>query len=143
MAVFSADLCLIRWFYVEQNKVQLPDEYDQIYRDLEPFWGMDPADLQRLEYEWEGHGDTYTIGKVDGSPIDIVNFTLPEGIDVQERLLQGGYEFIELLEEVQEFIPPFRAIFSPHDNPNLPLDYELKSMALEAAAAHTCESYLL
>ncbi|PBK80587.1 hypothetical protein ARMGADRAFT_859444, partial [Armillaria gallica] len=26
------------WEYVEKNNVQLPDEYDQIYRDLEPYW---------------------------------------------------------------------------------------------------------
>ncbi len=28
-----------RWSYVTEHNVQLPDEYDQIHNDLEPFWG--------------------------------------------------------------------------------------------------------
>lgn len=27
------------------NRVLLPDEYDQIYKDLEPFWGIHPDEL--------------------------------------------------------------------------------------------------
>ncbi|KAF8184821.1 glycosyl transferase family 90-domain-containing protein [Pholiota molesta] len=44
---------------------------------------------------------------------------------------------IELLEDVDHLLPPFRAVFSPHDNPNLPTDYELKRQALRAARART------
>ncbi|KII83965.1 glycosyltransferase family 90 protein [Plicaturopsis crispa FD-325 SS-3] len=125
------------WIYVEENNVQLPDEYDQIYRDLEPFWGMDPRDLQRLVAEREAHVDSYTIGKAAGSPIGFVNMTLPEDPEKRKALLSGAWGLLELLEDVQDFIPPFRAVFSPHDNPDLAIDYELKTMALEAAAART------
>ena len=127
-----------RWTYVEDNGVQLPDEYDQIYRDLEPYWGMDPLDLQDIEHEWEGHEDSYTIGKQANGPIGIVNFTLPGNEKVQYDLKGGAFEIMELLEDVEEFIPPFRAIFSPHDNPNLHTDFELRSQALKHAAAGTC-----
>lgn len=127
-----------RWTYVEDNGVQLPDEYDQIYKDLEPYWGMNPLDLQDIEQEWEGHADSYTIGKEANGPIKIVNFTLPGNDQVQYDLKGGAFEIMELLEDVEEFIPPFRAVFSPHDNPNLHTDFELRTEALKHAAAGTC-----
>ncbi|KAG6827890.1 hypothetical protein H0H92_010053 [Tricholoma furcatifolium] len=125
------------WAYVEKHGVQLPDEYDQIYEDLEPFWGMDPRDLQRMQEEWEDHRDSYTLGKADNSPIYVVNSSLPD--DEQARRVLGGpaYEFMDLLRDVEDSIPAFRAVFSPHDNPNLPTDWELKHQALEHAAAGT------
>ena len=127
-----------RWKYVEDNGVQLPDEYDQIYKDLEPFWGMDPLDLQNMEREWESFADSYTIGKEANGRIEIVNFTLPGNEKVQFDLKGGAFQIMELLADVEKFIPPFRAIFSPHDNPNLHTDFELKSQALKHAAAGTC-----
>jgi hypothetical protein len=128
-----------RWFYVEEHNVQLPDEYDSIYHALEPFWGIRPDDLARMETEWEGHEDTYTIGKVKDGHINILNYTLKDGDETRINLLNAGFEFIDLLEDVQDKIPPFRAVFSPHDNPNLPTDWELKEMALSAAARGKCE----
>jgi hypothetical protein len=122
---------------VEQHQIQLPDEYDQIYKDLEPYWGMDPDDLQTIQSDWEAHADSYTLGKDADSPISMVNFTLPGNENVRFNLAGGGFQIIELLEEVQDFIPPFRAVFSPHDNPNLHTDFELRSMALRAADAKT------
>lgn len=49
---------------------------------------------------------------------------------------------MEPLEDVEEFIPPFRAVFSPHDNPNLHTDIELKKQALKHAAAGTCKEHI-
>lgn len=138
LAMAASLLTENRWTYVEENNVQLPDEYDQIYRDLEPFWGMDPKDLQNIETEWEGEADTYTIGKVADGPIKLVNYTLPGQEEARFDLAGGAFQIMELLEDVEEFIPPFRAIFSPHDNPNLHTDFELKTEALKHAAAGTC-----
>ncbi|KAK2462820.1 hypothetical protein APHAL10511_005211 [Amanita phalloides] len=122
------------WNYVQEHRVQLPDEYDQIHRDLEPFWGMDPRDLQHIQRDWEAHADSYTIGKdkIEDS-IKLLNYTLPGNDKVRYDLAKGAFEIMELLEEVDRFLPPFRAVFSPHDNPNLFTDWELKQMALEAA----------
>ena len=33
-----------RWEFVQEYDVQLPDEYDQIYEDLERFWGLEPTE---------------------------------------------------------------------------------------------------
>ncbi|KAG6884642.1 hypothetical protein C0993_009359, partial [Termitomyces sp. T159_Od127] len=125
------------WAYVEKHSVQLPDEYDQIHRDLEPFWGMDPRDLQRLQAEWEAHADSYTIGKVRDGPISLVNYSLPAIQPETFDLRDGAYQIMNLLKEVEEKIPPFRAVFSPHDNPNLPFDWQLREQAIKHAAAET------
>ncbi|TFK68079.1 hypothetical protein BDN72DRAFT_798290 [Pluteus cervinus] len=127
------------WEYVQKHDVQLPDEYDQIYHDLEPYWGMNPKDLHAIELEWEGHEDSFTLGKTSPtSPLDMVNYSLPDrGGNTGLALANPAYDVIDLLKEVEAKIPPFRAVFSPHDNPNLPTDWELKEMALKAAAAGT------
>lgn len=129
-----------RWRYVEENNVQLPDEYDQIYEDLEPYWGMDPNDLQDIVREWEAHEDSYTIGKAMDGLIGLANYSLGPGNDhIQKEITIGVSHITDLLEDVEEFIPPFRAVFSPHDNPNLHTDFELRSQALRHAAAGTCK----
>ncbi|KAG5653815.1 hypothetical protein H0H81_010283 [Sphagnurus paluster] len=125
------------WDYVERHNVQLPDEYDQIFRDLQPYWGMNPKDLQQIETEWEAHADSYTIGKTTGEPIKLVNYSLPGNEHSQFDLAGGAFQIMELLEDVEEFIPPFRAIFTPHDNPTLHTDFELQTQALKHAAAGT------
>ncbi|KAF7316645.1 SPX domain-containing protein [Mycena chlorophos] len=122
------------WGYMVANNVQLPDEYDQIDRDLAPFYGVDPVDLQTIQFDWEGHKDSYTIGKesVEGG-LGMLNFTLPEDERVRFTLAQGAFELMKLLEGVEHELPPFRAVFSPHDNPNLLTDWELRQQALDAA----------
>jgi len=128
-----------RWLYCEENNVQLPDEYDRIYHDLEPYWGMDPVDLNRLQAEHESHKESYTIGKTEDSEITLVASALAEpgpGSPRRAHLSQAK-EIMGLLTDVQKSIPPFRAVFSPHDTPNMPTDWELKAQALQAAAAGT------
>ncbi|KAF8908122.1 glycosyl transferase family 90-domain-containing protein [Gymnopilus junonius] len=98
------------WTYVEKHDVQLPDEYDQIFKDLEPFWGIDPQDLQRIQNDWGAHVGSYTIGRIPHHG--------PVG---------GG----------PDFNTAFRAVFSPHDNPDLPLHFKLRKEALKAARSGT------
>lgn len=45
-----------RWDYVQQHKVPLPDEYDRIYHDIEPFWAIDPAELAKSQTTLERQG---------------------------------------------------------------------------------------
>lgn len=125
-----------RWQYVQRNNVQLPDEYDQIYHDLEPFWGVDPLDLQAVQSEMEKKEWSYTVGKVTDGPIDIVYETLPK--ERRTELHQRASEVVDLLKDVQIFIPPFRAVFSPWDNPDLLSDYQTRATAIDAASARTC-----
>ncbi|KAH7912619.1 glycosyl transferase family 90-domain-containing protein [Hygrophoropsis aurantiaca] len=124
------------WNYVTEHNVQLPDEYDDIYRDLEPFWGIHPEDLRRTQAELETRTDVVTVEKVASAPqINLVNTSLPA--DRYDELLQTIYNIIDLMGDIEHQLLPFRATFSPHDNPSMLSDYRIKSMALEAAAKQT------
>ncbi|KAG2351994.1 glycosyl transferase family 90-domain-containing protein [Suillus spraguei] len=122
------------WDYVVAHNVQLPDEYDDIYQDLEPFWCIDFLDLQRTREQLEAQEQTVVIAKSDqSSVIKIVDYHLPQ--DSAPRLISSIERILELFQDVDDLLPPFRAVFSPHDNPAMLSDYGVKSMALEAAAA--------
>lgn len=125
------------WDYVVANNVQLPDEYDEIYQDLEPYWGIDALDFQTNREQLEAQENTIVLAKTDqNSFIEIVDYHLPQ--DATERLIGRIDNVLKLLQDVEDDLPPFRAVFSPHDNPSMLSDYGIKSMALEAAAAgHT------
>jgi hypothetical protein len=106
---------------------------------------MDPVDLNRLQAERESLEDSYTIGKTeDSETITLLAVarreagpnSLPKNYLVQAR------KTMDLLQDVSKFIPPFRAVFSSHGNPNLFTDWELKTRALQAAAAGKCTSII-
>ncbi|KAJ3524555.1 hypothetical protein NMY22_g10948 [Coprinellus aureogranulatus] len=59
----------------------------------------------------------FTVGKeVEGDILNMLNSTSPA-----DESVSGDY------------LPPFRAVFSPHDNPNLHSDWELRDEAIDAA----------
>jgi hypothetical protein len=104
--------CHCRWFYVETHDVQLLDEYDQIYQDLEPFWGMDPKDLDQLVSDWEGHPDTFTPGKED-TGIVVVNYSRPDDDERPAAHLATAFHMMDILEDVQQHIPFFQYMTTP------------------------------
>ncbi|KAJ8073632.1 hypothetical protein PM082_011910 [Marasmius tenuissimus] len=120
------------WEYAKKHDVQLPDEYDQIYNDLEPFWGMKAADLNDIQKSLETETDSYTIGKITASdPVKMVTWAFEDGR--YEQLTHGVQAIVDLLKDVQDDLPPFRATFTPHDSPNRLSDYEVKDTLLTAA----------
>ncbi|TFK24115.1 hypothetical protein FA15DRAFT_687615 [Coprinopsis marcescibilis] len=119
------------WQYVTRHNVQLPDEYDQIYKDLEPFWGIDPKDLIANQAELETKKDSYTIGKTETGTIEVLAYAFEDG--KYDQLIVGSKRIIDLLQDIKEDLPEFRATFSPHDGPNRLSDYGVKQAALDAA----------
>lgn len=127
-----------RWDYVVQHRVQLPDEYDEIYDDLEHFWGIDPAELARTQAALENQPGVLTVAKIEGQAhLKVVGSTLP-----QERpTLRGTIDkILTLLNDVAEDLPPLRFTLSPYDNPGKVTDWRVKNMAREAAANGTSMS---
>ncbi|KAJ7678062.1 glycosyl transferase family 90-domain-containing protein [Mycena polygramma] len=122
------------WRYVQEHAVQLPDEYDTIHADLEPFWGIEPKDLLSIRAELESKVDSYTLGTTGGADgdIDVVNTSFTPG--KYDQLIHGSTDIIDLLMDVEDFLPPFRAVFSPHDGPNRLSDYFVENAARHAAA---------
>ena len=130
----------IRWDYVQKHKVQLPDEYDYIYHSLEPFWGVHPRDLNHIFQNWENNSDTklLSFGKEkEGESFRIFRNDAPD--DKRDEFDESVRLRLELLKEVEEWVPPFKALISGWDNPNLLTDWELKANALDAAASKTCK----
>ncbi|KAF9038445.1 glycosyl transferase family 90-domain-containing protein [Panaeolus papilionaceus] len=123
------------WSYVQKHDVQLPDEYDQIFHDIEPFWGLDPSDLAKIHEENETKEDTYTVGKELGSAVEVLTWAFREGR--YDQLIVGSHRVIEMLNEVADHLPPFRMTLSPHDGPNRLSDYNVKAAVLAAAAKKT------
>ncbi|KAG6334857.1 hypothetical protein ID866_4233 [Astraeus odoratus] len=122
------------WAYVQEHDVQLPDEYDQIYYDLEPFWGIKPSELRKIQAELEDHENTFTLSKAEGEPLRILTEKLPADSSKRENLLGPATEMLQLLEGVQHLLPPFRAVFSPFGVAEIFLHYNTKSYATKAAA---------
>jgi len=65
---------------VQEYDVQLPDEYDQIYEDLEPFWRLEPTEPHNTQKELENHDNSYTLGKTDEGHV-----VLGRRLPVQDR----------------------------------------------------------
>lgn len=121
------------------NNVQLPDEYDQIYHDLEPFWGIEPADLIQIHNENEEKMDSYTLGKNESSgPVEVLTYAITEGR--YKELIVGSKGILELFRMFEEHLPPFRMTMYPHDVPRRLSDYYVKEAVLEAANSKSCES---
>ncbi|KAJ7601127.1 glycosyl transferase family 90-domain-containing protein [Mycena floridula] len=123
------------WNYVKLHNVQLPDDYDSIHDDLEPFWGLQPNDLiQSLsEQESRTDHDSYTIAKNDTTRVGVVHTSFAPG--KYEDLISGSVRIVDLLRDVDEFLPSFRAVFSPHDVPMRLSDYNVKKAHLNAASS--------
>ncbi|KAL0579315.1 hypothetical protein V5O48_002713 [Marasmius crinis-equi] len=127
------------WDYVEKHHVQLPDEYDQIHEDLQPFWGISPPELLEIQRELEAKKDSYTIGKNETSGVAVVRTSFQEGRYAQ--LIKGTTAVVDLLKDIEEYLPTFRATFSPHDGPNRLSDFEVRDAAVQAASVGARQSY--
>lgn len=133
---------ILRWDYVQKYDVQLPDEYDQIYRDLEPYWGIDPEDLQEAQTAREGKCDTFTIGKLaEDDTVSLLNMTIDDSRkqNIKNYMSWGVKPQLDMLKEVYQHIPPFRASFSTADGPSEVADWTWRSAAIAAAKRGTCE----
>ncbi|KAG8865280.1 Glycosyltransferase Family 90 domain containing protein [Tulasnella sp. 330] len=121
------------WNYVQIHEVQLPDEYDQIFHDIEPFWGMDPAHVIEQQQIWE-HDDrvgSYTIAVEDGQ-VYLANDTMKEGEAKIGSTRANGQ--VDILREVAPWLPDLRATYTAHDVPFQFLGYDMRSEARDMAA---------
>ena len=114
-----------------EHNVQLPDEYDEIYYDLEPFWGVDPEDMAHIQKELEKESEITTVAKTPSSPrFEIVDTTIRgDPLGAFQRI----NDILDLISDIEHELPPMRISFSHHDNPNMLSDWRIKTMALEAA----------
>lgn len=122
--------------------MQLPDEYDVINERLEPFWGVRPHDLRRIMSDWEDNSDVpiMVFGKTRGNPVRIIKNGMPEA--EAKNFADALRDRLNVLLDIEDDLPEFRAIISPGDTPNLLSDWELLEEARSAAKKGTCKCYL-
>ena len=125
-----------------KHDVQLPDEYDAIFTNLEPFWAIDPQVFRKSVEKGEREKGQYYIvfGKQSTtSPIEILQNLMPP-VDKRPVFSSRIQKIIDWVQEFSEFLPEFRALMSPHDNPGNLWDWKVKVRAFEAAANGTCKN---
>lgn len=143
------------WNYVEKHKVPLPDEYDMIYRDLQPFHGMSSRYLRNLQTTWESIPGTYVLECNPTSKPKSTNSKflsslspdpVPKGCHLAHSTYTGNKEErtvgheraaaqLSLLKEVESaFTSPLRVTFYAHDGPFQMIGHDYKSSLADAAA---------
>lgn len=126
------------WDYADYYGVQLRDEYDSIHKQLQPFWGVNPAVLQTLQRAAESQYDSFTIGKSRGSDkVELLNHTL-DNQSIQHSGHSRLKDVLDMLDEIQQWLPEFRATFSMHDNPRVQVSWEARHNAEKAAERGEC-----
>nr|XP_018260022.1 uncharacterized protein I303_08094 [Kwoniella dejecticola CBS 10117]OBR82180.1 hypothetical protein I303_08094 [Kwoniella dejecticola CBS 10117] len=109
------------WDYVVENNIPLPDEYDQIHRDLLPFRALSPKDLNNRIKQASKLSDTYTLRVKKGSIRTNVFYSADiHGAD--ERLEQQT----ELLRPIARFLPDLQAVWSVHDTPRTIIGWDYR-----------------
>ncbi|ESK83594.1 glycosyltransferase family 90 protein [Moniliophthora roreri MCA 2997] len=121
----------IWWAYVKRNNVQLVDEYDQIWRDIEVIWGFGTDALNQSQQAFlENHaGDVYVLEKKSwNSPLEV-------SLGASKKMTLGGRLVVEMLRDagVDAFIPPFKVIVNPDDRPIVQKDWALWNRAVNSA----------
>ena len=94
-----------------KNNVQLPDEYDQILKDLAPYRGFAPRELRRRVKHLQTLRDTFSMTNKDGK-LTMHSRKYDTGIKGADERAQGQFDFIK---DVAKDIPDFEAVFAIHE----------------------------
>nr|XP_019015081.1 uncharacterized protein I206_01169 [Kwoniella pini CBS 10737]OCF53862.1 hypothetical protein I206_01169 [Kwoniella pini CBS 10737] len=102
------------WNYAEKNNVQLKDEYDQIYHDLEPFHALPPSKLQSLLKESSEMSGMYTI-ECPG----VTQLKSPHNDESEEKRVakERAIQQLGLLEDVEDLLEQVKVVMYSHDVP--------------------------
>ncbi|KAF9032264.1 hypothetical protein BDZ89DRAFT_1131403 [Hymenopellis radicata] len=106
-----------------------PTSTTRFTETLEPYWGMDPADLRELHAELESTKIDFSVlinGRRSGLRVVMHGSDSRTALDVKD-----------MLADAQEYLPPFRAIISHDDRPNRLTDFGVEDALLDAAATET------
>ncbi|BGP16351.1 hypothetical protein JCM10213_004892 [Rhodosporidiobolus nylandii] len=111
------------WAYAKANRVILVDEYDQIHRDLEPFWALEPSDLAHRVRVMQERDETFTIQVTDGKVAEVG----------EQAFLRRAKDLGDLIARFSQFVPNVNLTFTRHDQPACQLDWFHKERMIELA----------
>jgi hypothetical protein len=117
------------WRFVKENKVRLPDEYDQINKDMYLFRAIKPEDLMKHVEEAASMDDTFTI-KVKGRALRTRGTYDSEEIGGADARLQGQVELI-MDYGIEKWTGDFQAVYGIHDTPQGFIGWDHRADLLE------------
>jgi hypothetical protein len=121
-----------RWNFAQANNIVLTDEYDQISKDLESFWALEPHDLRHRAKVMQEREHTFTLS-IDGS----------EGVVSRHGPhpdLQRAKDMQDLLQSFARFVPDqVNMTFIIDDQPAVMMPWNQKEKMLELASQGECE----
>ena len=99
-------MLFLRWDYAMKHGVQLPDEYDGIHDNLEPFWAIHPQVLRDSEEIWEREKEQYLVafGKVSTGSIEILQ-NLMTPLDKRPIFSSRIQKIVDWIQEFSQFFP--------------------------------------
>ncbi|KLT43587.1 hypothetical protein CC85DRAFT_272298 [Cutaneotrichosporon oleaginosum] len=109
------------WHWAQKAGIPLPDEYDQIHHDLEPYWAIRPADFRANAEAASKMDGMYTItcaGKAGGGT-ECTEKVQGEGLEPEVHLVltQRSVAQLELIKPLEELLYDTKAVFYMHDGP--------------------------
>ncbi|KPV74647.1 glycosyltransferase family 90 protein [Rhodotorula graminis WP1] len=116
------------WAYAKANRVILVDEYDQIHRDLEPFWALEPQDLAHRVRVMQERDETFTIQVTDGKVAEVG----------EQAFLRRAKDLGDLIRRFSDYVPDVNLTFTRHDQPACQLDYYHRDRMVELAQLGEC-----
>lgn len=104
-----------RWYdFVVENNVQLVDEYDQIHRDLLPFWGLAPQVLRGRATRAIRTDNFLMAVRIRNGKVDSVE----RGNEWQQEAIGG------MIEKFVRYLPDMDLAFNLHDEARVVLPHE-------------------
>ncbi|GAA5975950.1 hypothetical protein JCM11641_002847 [Rhodosporidiobolus odoratus] len=111
------------WVYAKANRVILVDEYDQIQKDLEPFWALEPGDLAHRMRVMEERAETFTVQVANGKVEEVG----------EQAFLRRAKDLGDLVGRFSAHVPDVNLTFTRHDQPACQLDWFAKEKMTELA----------
>lgn len=116
------------------NNVQLPDEYDQIDKDLVPFRALHPNDILKRVAKAASEPDTFTIKVRRGLVRTSASVNGYDELHMSRRT--GQYE---LIRPIAKYLPDMTVVYTVHDTPSNFVSHEHKEELLEHIEEDECE----
>ncbi len=91
-------------------------------------------DLSKIIQEWEGYETHLLIGEEEGHYVELVNYTIHEP-STHIHILGSAQMLRELLEDVNEFLSLFCAVFLPHGKPE-----HITETSVEYVQTYSCRN---
>jgi hypothetical protein len=131
LSFFYADpLVFRRWNFAKENKVILTDEYDQIARDLAPYFALEPHDLRHRSKVMQEREHTFTLSIKDGHVTR--HGPHPE--------LRRAKDMQNLMQKFAQHVPgEVNMTYIIDDQPAVMLSWNQKERMLELASQGECE----